>query len=52
MTESAEGAELRDALRQTLIDFAIDVAGAEDRGEVIEVLTSVDHYVDRVISKA
>lgn len=44
--------ELRETLRQTLINFAKDVAGAEDRGEVIDVLTEVDAYVDRVMENA
>lgn len=44
--------ELREAVRQELLDFARDVAGADDRGGVIDVLTSVDEYVDRVMEKA
>lgn len=48
----AEKEEVREAVRQTLLDFAKDVAGADDRGEVIDVLTSVDEYVDRVLEKA
>ena len=43
---------IRATVRQALLDFARDVAGADDRGEVIEVLTRVDEYVDRVMEKA
>lgn len=50
--ESTGRADLRAAARETLIDFARAVAGADDRGEVIDVLTSVDEYVDRVMEKA
>lgn len=52
-TEAASGAddELRAAVRQALLDFARDVAGAEDRGRVIDVLMSVDEYVDRVVER-
>lgn len=49
--EAAEREELRAVVRQTLLDFARDVAGAGDRGEVIEVLTGVDEYVDRVMEE-
>lgn len=41
--------ERREAVRRALLDFARDVAGAEDRGEVIDVLTDVDEYVDRIV---
>ncbi len=44
--------ELRASVRQALLDFARDVAGASDRGDVIDVLTSVDEYVDPVMEKA
>ncbi len=49
---TGERGELRSAAREALIDFARAVAGAGDRGEVIDVLTSVDEYVDRVMEKA
>ncbi|MDP2496499.1 MAG: hypothetical protein Q8W44_00765 [Candidatus Palauibacterales bacterium] len=51
-TESASRDELRASVRQALLDFARDVAGASDRGDVIDVLTSVDQYVDRVMEQA
>lgn len=49
---TVERDEIRDELRETLLAFAKAVAGADDRGEVIDVLTSVDEYVDRVMEKA
>ena len=51
-TEGASRDELRASVRQALLDFARDVAGASDRGDVIDVLTSVDQYVDRVMEQA
>lgn len=48
-SETAEGDELRPVVRQTLIDFARAVAGAENAAEVIDVLEDVDAYVDRVV---
>lgn len=50
--EKAGSAELRAALREALIEFAGAVAGADDRGEVVDVLTGVDEYVDRVMAEA
>lgn len=49
-TEATETDDVRPALRQTLIDFARDVAGAGDRAEVIELVENVDEYVDRVVA--
>ena len=43
--------ERREVVREALVDFARDVAGADDRGEVIDVLTRVDEYVDRVVDE-
>lgn len=40
---------LEGAVRAELLQFAKDVAGAEDRARVIDVLTNVDEYVDRVM---
>lgn len=48
----AKGNGLEAAVRTELIQFARDVAGAEDRAKVIDVLTSVDEYVDRVMEEA
>lgn len=44
--------ELRSAIREALLDFAKAYAGAEDRGEAIDVLTNVNEYVGRVTRKA
>ena len=51
-SRAPEGAdERREVVREALLDFAKAVAGAEDRGEVIDVLTRVDEYVDRVVEE-
>jgi hypothetical protein len=47
--ETSGAEERRTVVRQVLIDFARDVAGAEYRSEMLEVLRDVDKYVDRVI---
>lgn len=41
----------REVVREALLDFAKAVAGADDRGDVINVLTGVDEYVDRVVEE-
>lgn len=40
--------EMRRRVRSILIDYAKLVAGAETRGEVVDAVTRVDEYVDRV----
>lgn len=47
-TRAGEG-ELRATLRKTLLEFAKDYTGADDRGKAIDVLTDVEEYVDRVM---
>jgi hypothetical protein len=39
----------RDAVRQVFLDFATDLAAAEDRKELVTVLAGVDAYVDQVV---
>lgn len=46
--DSASGAD-RDAIRGTLLQFAKDVSSAEGKAEMIDLLTSVDEYVDEVV---
>lgn len=41
----------RRRVRSILIDYARLVAGAGDRGEVIDVVTDVDEYVDRMVEQ-
>ena len=45
---SASGAD-REAIRGTLLQFAKDVSSAEGKAEMIDLLTSVDDYVDEVV---
>jgi hypothetical protein len=40
----------RAAVRSALLKFAMDIAAAEERADVIEVIGNVDQYVDRVIA--
>jgi len=39
----------RDAIRDALVRFATDVAGADQKKDLIKVLTGVDRYVDQVV---
>lgn len=39
----------REALRGILLELAQDVAKAEGKGDIIEVVTGIDKYVDRVV---
>lgn len=39
----------REAVRATLLQFAKDVSSAEGKAEMIDLLTGVDEYVDRVV---
>lgn len=50
--DSSGSAGLREATREELLAFARAVVGAEDRGEVIDVLDSVDEYVENVMERA
>lgn len=45
----ADDEALRSAAREVLLAFARAVAEAEHRVEIINVLASVDEYVDRVV---
>lgn len=47
----SDSEEQREVVREALLDFAKAVAGADDRGDVIDVLTGVDEYVDRVVGE-
>jgi len=39
----------RSHVRQVLLQFAIDVAAAEDRKALVEILARVDQYVGRIL---
>ena len=39
----------RDTIRQVLLQFASDIAAAEERKDLVKVLAAVDLYVDRVL---
>ena len=38
----------RDEVRGVFLQFATDIAGAEERKDLVKVLANVDHYVDQV----
>lgn len=42
----------RDRVRNVLLDLAKDVANAEGKGDVVEVVAGIDRYVDRAIKAA
>ncbi len=42
----------RESVRQILLQFATDIAGAEERKDLIRVLANVDRYVDQVLKGA
>lgn len=48
-TKSAATDDGREAIREGLLSFAKDVAAAEGKADLIQVLTSVDDYVDQVV---
>ena len=39
----------RDKVRQVLLQFATDIAAAEERKDLVKVLAGVDYYVDEVL---
>lgn len=40
----------RDQVRAVFMQFARDFANAESRGEIVQILSDVDRYVDQVVS--
>jgi len=40
----------RDLIRAVLLEFARDFSGAESRSEIVQVLSRMDEYVDRIAS--
>lgn len=42
----------RSAIRNVLLKFAKDVAGAEGKGEVVDLIAGLDKYVDAVVKAA
>jgi hypothetical protein len=39
----------REQIRSVFLQFARDLAGAETRGEMVQVLSRIDRYVDQVV---
>jgi hypothetical protein len=42
----------RDRIRNVLLELARDVANAQDRGGLIDVVVGIDRYVERVVKAA
>ena len=49
-TKNVSG-EPRDRVRQVLLQFATDIAAAEERKDLVRVLAGVDTYVDQVMKE-
>jgi hypothetical protein len=47
--QAVAGAD-RDRIRAVLLEFARDFSGAESRSEIVQVLSRMDEYVDRIAS--
>lgn len=43
------GGDARDKVRKVLLDLAKDVANAQGKGDVVDVIAGIDRYVDRAI---
>ena len=46
------GDDSRDRVRAVLLELAKDVANAENKGDVVEVVAGIDRYIDRVVKAA
>ena len=46
------GSAGRDKVRNVLLELARDVANAQGKGEVVDVIVGIDKYVDRVVKAA
>ena len=46
-----QSSEPRDAARRVFLQFAMDIAAAEERKDLVKVLAGVDRYVDRVLKE-
>lgn len=42
----------RDQVREVLLGLARDMAGAQGKGDVVDVVAGIDEYVDRVLKAA
>lgn len=51
-SRSPAGATGRDRVRTVLLELAKDIAGAEGKADVVDVVAGIDRYVDRVVKAA
>lgn len=49
---TAAPASDREAIRKILLDFAKDIAGAQEQTQMIDVMAKLDRYVDRIAQAA
>lgn len=50
---SAGGASIdRESVRETLLQFAKDISAAQGKADMIDLLTSIDDYVDEIVDGA
>lgn len=49
---SGAAATDRDRVRAVLLELAKDIAGAEGKADVVDVVAGIDRYVDRVVKAA
>ncbi len=48
---SAKGGNERDRVRSVLLALAKDIANADGKGDVVDVVAGIDRYVDRIVTK-
>jgi hypothetical protein len=51
-TKRAEDRPDRDRVRKVMLELARDVANAQGKGDVVDVIMGIERYVDRVIKAA
>ena len=49
---SAANGGPRDRVREVLLELAKDIANADGKGDVVDVVAGIDRYVDRVVKAA
>jgi hypothetical protein len=50
--KGAAGTDSREKVRGLLLELARDVANAQGKGDVVDVIMGIDRYVDRVVKAA
>jgi hypothetical protein len=50
--KGAAGGDAREKVRGVLLELARDVANAQGKGDVVDVIMGIDRYIDRVVKAA